>query len=659
MPPTAVWTDDELVLDTGRIERRFRLDGGGLHACSIRDHRRNTTWSLDDQALDVGLPGVEQTGAELTISRRDVAEGASTWAHLEVTVTCRYPTIQIRRLFRLYADCPAIAGEVWLKGTAVLPWRNVGQEAGDKGNIERLKSAFRHELPGPHVERLRLLRRHHLEVEAVRFFDITDLRNNLVQRESILPYREPVHLVGNLLLIRDVLADDGLFLVKEAPCSDVQLAWPGADFVVQRGNIVPVGIGLDPEDLSPDEWRQGYGLVTGVGGLNELREYQHRRRLMRPDRDQMILVNTWGDRGQDSRIREAFALAELDACKRLGATHLQLDDGWQKGQSSNSAFRGGSLDGIWQQPDYWHPHPERFPNGLQPVVDRARELGIELCLWFNPSKDDGYAHWRDDADTLIALHRRHGTRTFKIDGVVMPDHRAHRNFRAFLEAVHAATAGEVVFNLDVTAGRRWGYHLGAEYGNLFLENRYTDWGNYYPHWTLRNLWQLSRYVPPQSLQVEFLNLWRNEHKYAADDPLRPANVPFAYAFAITMMAQPLGWFEAQGLPRDAFAIAPLIRTCRDHLAAVHAGRIFPIGEEPSGTGWSGFQSCDGDHGYLLILREWNQRPRARLKLWEAPTPAMECTLLAGDGESCTVSVDENGAAEFALPNPFSFAFYRY
>ena len=56
-----------------------------------------------------------------------------------------------------------------------------------------------------------------------------------------------------------------------------------------------------------------------------------------------------------------------------------------------------------------------------------------------------------------------------------------------------ATGGQAVFNLDVTAGRRWGYHYGNEYGNIFLENRYTDWGNYHPHWTLRNLWMLSRY----------------------------------------------------------------------------------------------------------------------------------------------------------------------
>jgi len=28
-------------------------------------------------------------------------------------------------------------------------------------------------------------------------------------------------------------------------------------------------------------------------------------------------------------------------------------------------------------------------------------------------------------------------------------------------------------------------------GVLVLENRYTDWVNYHPHWTLRNLWMLA------------------------------------------------------------------------------------------------------------------------------------------------------------------------
>ena len=370
-------------------------------------------------------------------------------------------------------------------------------------------------------------------------------------------------------------------------------------------------------------------------------------------------MNTWGDRGQDTRISEAFALAELEAGSRLGITHLQLDDGWQAGRSSNSAFAGGSLEGIWRTPDYWVPHPDRFPRGLAPVVARGRELGIEVCLWFNPSKDDSYVHWEDDAATLIGLHRDYGIRTFKIDGVQVPDKRAETNLRRMFDAVLAATGDQAVLNLDVTAGQRYGYHTFNEYGNIFLENRYTDWSNYYPHWTLRNLWMLARYVPAQNLQIEFLNLWRNVDKYSATDPLAPSNVPFAYAFAITMMAQPLAWFEATGLPEEAFAIADLVRTYREHQVAIHAGQILPVGEEPTGTGWTGFQSVRGDTGYLLVFREDNDREAATLRLWGLANRRVTFRSVLGAGEDFETAVAAGGEVRVSLPESHSFVLYEY
>lgn len=96
-----------------------------------------------------------------------------------------------------------------------------------------------------------------------------------------------------------------------------------------------------------------------------------------------------------------------------------------------------------------------------------------------------------------------------------------------------------MLNLDVTAGRRGGYFSYSKYGNIFLENRYTDWQNYYPYWTLRNIWTISKYVPAERLQIEFLNNDRNTEKYG-DDPFAPAKYDIRYLFATTMAAQPLG-----------------------------------------------------------------------------------------------------------------------
>ncbi len=139
-------------------------------------------------------------------------------------------------------------------------------------------------------------------------------------------------------------------------------------------------------------------------------------------------------------------------------------------------------------------------------------------------------------------------------------------------------------------------------------------------------------MPPQNLQIEFLNRWRNADRYPADDPLAPQHVPFDYCFAITMMAQPLAWFEATGLPEEAFAIAPLIRAYREHQERIHAGQIFPIGEEPSGTGWTGFQSLRGDEGYLIVYRELNERTERPDPLLELAGRTIACTSVAGHGD---------------------------
>jgi len=637
---SAVLADGVLALQNDRIRRVYAWNEGHLIGREIADLATGRSWALVGTTPDYAFPGeVPPQDGQLDVVERP--ETPYKPAHLQVDVTTRLETLDVRRRFRVYPGCPAIASDLYLRGSVEGGW----------------------DAP-PTLERLSLPGRH-LRLECVQFYDITDRRNTLVSRRSALVYWREGQLAGNLLLIGEPSSDDGLFVLKEAPCSDVQLAWPGYDFTHRIGEIDVVGIGVTPADLRAEAWTRCYGAVTGVAGggelglLSALRTYQEQIRTHVPGRDEMILLNTWGDRGQDTRIRESFALDELERGAHLGITHFQLDDGWQSGQTSNSAYAGGSLEGIWRHDDYWAPHPERFPAGLGPVVERARALGIEPCVWFNPSKDDSYAHWEADADVLIGLYHQHGIRTYKIDGVVISDKEADCNLRAMFERVMEATGGEAVFNLDVTAGRRWGYHYGNEYGNIFLENRYTDWRNYYPHWTLRNLWMLSRYLPAQNLQIEFLNKWRNPDNYPADDPLAPARVPFAYCFAVTMAAQPLAWFEATGLPEEAFEIAPMVRTYREHQVRLHAGQILPIGEEPSGTGWTGFQSMEVGSGYLLLYREWNEREEAQVALWGLAGATLRCTLVAGQGADFTAEVGPQGEITAHLPAPFAFALYRY
>ena len=106
---------------------------------------------------------------------------------------------------------------------------------------------------------------------------------------------------------------------------------------------------------------------------------------------------------------------------------------------------------------------------------------------------------------------------------------------------------------------------------------------------------LSKYVPAEKLQIEFLNKWRNTEKYAGA-PFAPANYSFEYLFATTMAGQPLAWMEASGLPEEALGIGALIERYKEVQHDFHRGVILPVGDEPSGRSWTGFQSVDGERG---------------------------------------------------------------
>lgn len=586
-------------------------------------------------------------------------------AHRRANISYRIGNLSVQRIYTLYADVPAIACSTLLKGR--LPQTSLGQGNGltqaDRKNIEFAED-MNVAVKTPVVDRLDL-GGNHWQTHVVEFFDCTDWNNNLVAEQCIVPYRRSTSR-GNVLLASDAVTGKGFYFLKEAPCSGSQLHDAGADFITQFGVFAVTGFGVSADDVSPEGWTQAYTTVLGVfdgnidQGVLALRNYQKQARGMRHQLDNMVMMNTWGDRSQDARIDEAFCLQELDRASRLGITVFQLDDGWQTGKSPNSKVAKGSFADIWKNKDYWTPDKKKFPNGLARVVEKARRLGIRVGLWFNPSIQNDFADWQKDADAVVSLWQKYGISIYKIDGLQIPTKLAEQNLRRFFDDVVARTHQEVMFNLDVTAGRRGGYHLFNEYGNIFMENRYTDWGNYYPYQTLRNLWQLSRWVPAERLQVEFLNKWRNANKYAADDVFAPAHYDFEYLFAITMMAQPLAWMEASNLPEEAYSIGGVVKHYNQLQADIHAGVILPVGEEPSGRNWTGFQSViTPTEGYVVVYRELNARTQGSLRLCVPAGRRVAFEALLGSEVSFETESDADGTVVFTQSSPNSYTLYHY
>ncbi len=651
---------DTLTIENSQIKRSWLWNNGNLITCKLEDKGNGLAWQLRNNQPDLSLPGEEKEGSEACIRIEEVPASLQYTHHLRATVEYKAGNLQVRKILKIYPDCPAIACELYLKGQASQKWIKALDNPADLQNIEKLTQNSQGGNV-PVMEQL-MLEGKHWQLEAVEFFDVTDRFNTLVRPVHALSYRDCLYR-GNLLFAENTEKEAGFFMLKEAPTSNVQLYYPGGDYLVSEGTFRMVGLGVDSADIKTDEWTKAYSYVTGTFRSSEkqkrmaLRNYQMRIRPFLEDRDEMVMLNTWGDRGQDTRVNEAFCLKELELAAKLGVTHFQIDDGWQAGRSANSAY-GGSFKNIWDNPDYWTPDPDRFPNGLAPIVKRGKELGIEVCLWFNPSIQHDYADWQKDADALIALYEKYGIRTFKIDGTFFDNKLAESRLRSLYNRVMEATGWKAVLNLDATAGRRGGYFFFNEYGNIFLENRYTDWGNYYPYWSLRNLWMLSRYVAPQSLQIEFLNKWRNKEKYAGDK-FAPSTYSFDYLFAITMAAQPLAWFEASNLPDEAFPTGGVIQKYKTVQHDFHTGYVFPVGDEPSGKSWCGFQSVKDRKGYFLLFRESNEEESFDMDTFFEPGEQVEFIPVLGAGKAFRSIVGKDGRIRFSLSEPNSYVLYSY
>lgn len=654
----AVMEGDTLRIGNRLIERSFVWNEGALETWALCHKEGPFTFRTRSVSPDFRMGKGDVAGGRMEQTR--IPGTAHHPAYLLVRVQYRQGELELKREYRLYEDVPAIGCNTWVRGRFSGKLEDVRMNAADRKNIESSSDMVSKAVSGIVLDQL-CFPGAHWHGKVVRFRDVTDWNNNLVVEEDFIAYRKLTYK-GNLLFVRDGVSGNGFFFLKEAPCSEVQTGHPSGDFTADFGRFQVIGAGIAPDDVKKEEWTRLYGCVTGVFGpgeqsaLTALRQWQKSIRFS----EDMVMMNTWGDRGQDSKINEDFCLRELERAARLGISVFQIDDGWQSGKSPNSKVAKGSFRNIWNNPCYWIPDTVKFPRGLTPVVERGKELGVEIGLWFNPSVQNSFADWQKDAEAIIGLYRKYGIRIFKIDGLQIPDKTADKNLRRLFDCVQTETGGAVVFNLDATAGRRPGYHYFGEYGNIFLENRYTDWGNYYPYQTLRNLWMLSRYVPAEKLQTEFLNKWRNTDKYPEKDPFAPSNYPFPYLAALSFAGQPLAWMEASNLPEEAFSLGKLIRDYRKIAPYFHKGIILPIGEEPSGRSWTGFQSLTGaNEGYLLVFREDTPSRDGSIKTWLPEGARIRLVPILGNGKKFRTKIGREGLLKVELMQSNSFVLYKY
>ena len=575
------------------VERHIYISQGVPYKSVIRNKVSGMEWESDGREPLIALPGIELEGSKVC---------------LETDAIIIYgEDFTIRWEFKVFDTMPVIESRVGIKGTARKfssagdccdSDENNGVEAGKMGN-----GVYRDYVDGFGCASK------HVTLKATTFFDRTDITDYLVEEKEIPLYSRSACFGcdGHLFVLREELTKEECMVVKNAPCGIAHYNKTGNDLIVHPiSNMHIGGSGIDTAELTED-YVYSYSAAIGVCGSGESRQLF--RKYYEEDyktKTTYTMSNTWGDRNCDKCVCEEFILKEIAAASRLGVDIVQIDDGWQKGVTANSVLAGG---GCWSSgyraadPEFWTVNPAKFPNGFDRIVKAAEEMNVSIGLWFAPDGADNYKDWELDGQVLLDFYRMYGIRYFKLDSIQVVNRICEQNLVKLFTMVRERSNGNIILNMDITGGLRFGYLAYREFGDIFVENRYTDWGNYYPHNTLRNLWELSKYLPTQRLQMEFLNPKRNQHIY--HDILAPAYYDIDYLFATVMAANPLVWMEMTGLEDDCCRrLAEIIAVYRRYREDFV--RIEPFLVKPSGFYRTGFRIYGKQQDYVLLFRELSE-----------------------------------------------------
>ncbi|MFJ9562466.1 alpha-galactosidase [Streptomyces fuscichromogenes] len=109
----------------------------------------------------------------------------------------------------------------------------------------------------------------------------------------------------------------------------------------------------------------------GLDGLADRFHTLVRARPVHPRGPRPVILNSWEAVYFDHDLDRLLRLA--DRAAEVGVERFVLDDGWFRGRRSDDAGLGD-----------WTVDPVVWPEGLTPLVDHVRSLGMEFGLWVEP-----------------------------------------------------------------------------------------------------------------------------------------------------------------------------------------------------------------------------------------------------------------------------------
>jgi len=140
----------------------------------------------------------------------------------------------------------------------------------------------------------------------------------------------------------------------------------GAAELLQPGELT-----LQPGDSYETPWLYAVWSDRGLDGLSAALHRHIRARPSHPRTPRPVVLNTWEAVYFDHRLDRLTELAETAA--ELGVERFVLDDGWFRHRRDDTAGLGD-----------WYVDADVWPDGLHPLIERVRGLGMRFGLWVEP-----------------------------------------------------------------------------------------------------------------------------------------------------------------------------------------------------------------------------------------------------------------------------------
>lgn len=147
---------------------------------------------------------------------------------------------------------------------------------------------------------------------------------------------------------------------------------PEGDAHLGGGELLAPGeVTLQPAESYTSPWLYATWSDKGLDGASARIHGWLRSRAVHPSRPRPVVLNTWEATYFEQGLARLSKLAERAA--EVGVERFVLDDGWFRGRTGDTRALGD-----------WTVDPLKWPDGMHPLVDRVKQLGMDFGLWVEP-----------------------------------------------------------------------------------------------------------------------------------------------------------------------------------------------------------------------------------------------------------------------------------